>query len=199
MRLAQLLTLSMLCFGVTDCGGSDSNQTSTTGVPSGYGDLCGSNGVTCETGDSPPALIGTYSGTGTTLVTSNSLWTVGSTDAFTVVVATQTGGNVSGTFEMEKETLNVTQGAIRGNATQFSIYGMDSVEELDASASGSCSAEARGVLTGTVSTTGTARTITGKLNLQFTNNIHGTGCTEEQIKNYPGTGAIFSYAATRAP
>jgi hypothetical protein len=189
----------MLCFGVTGCGGSDSNPTSTTGVPSGYGDLCGSNGVTCETGDSPPNLIGTYSGTGATLVTSNSLWSVGSTDTFTVVVTAQSGGNISGTFEMEKEKLDVAQGAIRGNATQFSIYGTDSVEELDASASGSCSAEARGVLTGTFGTTGTTTTITGKLNLQFTNNIHGAGCTQEQINNYPGTGATFSYVATRAP
>ena len=199
MRLIPFVMLLMLCLGLANCAGSDSSQTSTTGIPSGFGDLCGANGVPCETGGSAPSMIGTYSGTGTVLVTSNSLWSVGDSSAFTAVIATQSGANLTGTFEMGGIQLDVPQAAIRGTATEFTIYGTDSAEEPDASASGSCTAEARGVLTGTLSTSGTVTTITGKMELQFTNNIHGPGCTQDQITNYPGTGAIFSYTATRAP
>lgn len=41
--------------------------------------------------------------------------------------------------------------------------------------------------------------LSGKLALEFTNNISGSGCTQDQIKGYPGTGAVFTYTATMSP
>jgi hypothetical protein len=190
-----------VCFNIAGCGGGDSNTSQTTGIPSGYADLCGVNGVTCATDGSPANLVGTYTGTGTTTVSSNEIWSVGSSESFKAVIAAQTGETGSGYFEMAGYHFDVSQATIRGSASQFTIFGTDSVESTDpdAGVETNCSVEARAVVTGTQTTASDETTVAGYVNLQFTKNIHGSGCTQDQIDNYPGTGAVFKYTATRSP
>ena len=192
----------VLGFCVVGCGGSDSQGTSqSAGIPDGYADLCGVNSVTCATGATPLSMLGTYTGTGTTTVTSNETWRVGDSDAFTAVITTQTGETLSGSFDLGGYHMDVQQAAIRGTSTEFAIFGTNSFSAAtaDAGTDSTCSWEARAVITGTQTTAASVTTVAGYVNLQFTKNIHGPGCTQDQINNYPGTGATFKYTATRAP
>ncbi len=198
---SNLFLAAATCFGIWACGNSDSSTTTTDppGIPTGYDTLCTKEGMTCQTGDSPLNLVGTYTGTGTTVETTNSIWAVGSTQTFTAKVTSQNAGTGAGTFELGGYHLDIPQANIRGNSTQFTIYGTQSVQDNDPDSGvpTNCSVEARVVVTGTQTTTGTTMTVTGKATLEFTSNIHGSGCTQDQINNYPGTGAIFSFTATR--
>jgi hypothetical protein len=203
MRTSWTLIVAAISLSTWGCGGNDSSTTTTqtTGIPAGYETLCAKDGVTCQTGDAPLDLVGTYTGTGTTVETSNSIWAVGSSATFTAVVKTQNAGTGTGTFELGGYHVDVTQANIRGNSTQFTIFGTDSAQENDPDSGvpTNCSVEVRVVVTGTQTTSGTTKTVAGKATLEFTNNIHGSGCTQDQINNYPGTGAIFSFTATRTP
>lgn len=199
MRTLWVLLLATSCFGLWGCGGSDTTQS--TGIPAGYEDLCAKDGMTCQTGNSPLNLVGTYNGTGKAVVTSNEIWKVNDSDDFTAVIATQNGELASGSFDLGSYHLDVPQANIRGNATQFTIFGTDSVvnSDADAGAQSNCSFEARVVITATQSTRLTGTFVEGNATLQFTKNISGPGCTQDQISSYPGTGATFSFTATRSP
>ncbi len=201
IRFPWTLLIAAACFCLWGCGNSDSSTTTIdpTGIPAGYETLCGKDGMTCQTGNSPLDLVGTYTGTGTVVVTSNSIWAVGNSATFTAVVKTQNAGTGTGTFELGGYHVDVTQANIRGSSTQFTIYGTDSAQENDPDSGvpTNCSVEVRAVVTGTQTTTGTTKTVAGKATVEFTNNIHGSGCTQDQINNYPGTGATFSFSATR--
>ncbi len=203
MRTSWALLAAATCLSSWGCGGNDSSTTTTqtTGVPTGYETLCAKDGVTCQTGNAPLDLVGTYTGTGTVVVTSNSIWAVGNADSFTAVVTAQNAGVGTGTFELGGYHVDVTQANIRGTPTEFTIYGTQSAQENDPDSGipTDCSVEVRVVVTGAQSTSGTTKTVTGKATLEFTNNIHGSGCTQDQINNYPGTGATFSFTATRTP
>ena len=192
--------ISFTLLGIWGCS-SSGNSTQGTSIPAGYDDLCAAEGMTCQSAASPPNLKGTYTGTGTTIVTSNSIWAVGSSTQFTAVVETQNGDSGSGYFEMGSYRLNVPDATIRGDATTFTIFGVDSAVENDpdAGVQANCSVEARGVVTGTKTTSNGVTTLDGKMILEFTKNIVGSGCTQDQINKYPGTGATFKYTATRAP
>jgi hypothetical protein len=202
MRTYMKLATGLLLVGLWGCSsGSSANTSQGRAIPAGYETLCNSEGMNCQTDSSPPNLVGTYNGTGTTTVTSNSNWRVGDTGTFTVVVATQNGNALTGTFEMAGYKLDVPNATIQGSASAFTIYGTDTAVENDADASiqANCSVEARGVLSGALSTADGATTIAGMMTLEFTANIRGSGCTQDQITSYPGTGATFKYTATRVP
>jgi hypothetical protein len=202
MQTTMKLMAGLLFVGLWGCSsGNSANTSQGHAIPSGYEPLCNSEGMNCQTDDSPPNLLGTYTGTGTTIITSNSLWNVGNSGTFTVIVATQNGNALTGTFEMGGYKLDVPNATIQGSASAFTIYGTDSAVENDADASipANCSVEARGVLSGALSTAVGTTTIAGMMALEFTDNIKGAGCTQDQIKNYPGTGATFKYTATRNP
>lgn len=194
--------VSFTLLGLWGCGSSNSTSTpQAPSVPTGYVDLCSAEDMTCQVADSPPNLKGTYTGTGTTIVTSNSIWAVGSSTQFTAVIETQTGDSGSGYFEIDSYRLDVPQATILGSLTAFTIYGVDSAVENDPDAGVpvNCSVEARGVVTGTQTTANGETTLAGNMILQFTKNIVGSGCTQDQINDYPGTGATFKYTATRSP
>jgi hypothetical protein len=202
MRTHSILLAAVTCFGIWGCGNSDSSTTTTTdptGIPAGYETLCAKDGMTCQTGNSPLDLVGTYTGTGTVVVTSNSIWAVGNSSTFTAVVKTQNAGTGTGTFDLGGYHLDIPQANIQGDSTQFTIYGTQSAQENDPDSGipTNCSVEVRVVVTGTQTTSGTTKTVAGTATLEFTSNIHGSGCTQDQINNYPGTGATFSFTATR--
>jgi hypothetical protein len=193
MRATNVFLFTVLCvLGLCACG-NDEQTAATSGVPGGYVDLCGKNGMTCQAAESPPNMVGTYTGAGEAVETTNSLWNVGSTADFNAVIATQNGQTVSGTFDLDDLHLDVKQATIRGAQTEFTLYDTDSAKD------GDCSLEATVVITGTLTAGASATTAAGRLVLEFTKNIQGTGCTAEQINEYPGTGAVFSYTATRTP
>lgn len=196
------LVFCLACQGLCGCGaGNTAAAPLTEGVPDGYSDLCGATGVSCQSGATPLNMVGTYTGTGTTVVTTNELWAVGNSQTFRAVIASQTGETGAGTFDLGDFHLDIAQANFRGTLTQFTIFGTNSVaqNESDASVPSTCSFEARAVITGTQSTTGTTTTVTGQTILAFTKNILGPGCTQDQINNYPGTGATFNFTATRTP
>jgi len=195
MRYLSVLCLTLASAAISGC--SSSSTGATQADPSGYEDLCGS-GVTCQMGDAPPNLLGIYNGSGTTVVTSNETWAVGSSHDFTATVTSQNRETVAGRFELGDSHLDIKQGNIRGSGDEFTIYGTDSAEENNPDAGGTCSAEARVVVTGKLTTTGSTTSASGKVVLQFTK-LQGPGCTQKEITTYPGTGATFTYTATRAP
>jgi hypothetical protein len=190
-KIVFLLTV-LAASGLCACG-SDGQTAATPGVPGGYQNLCGKNGVTCQEAESPPNMVGTYTGTGKTVETTNSLWSVDSTADFSAVIATQNGETASGTFDIDEFHLDVKQATIRGTETRFTIYDTDSAID------GDCSLEATVVITGTLTNGASTTTAEGRLVLEFTKNIQGTGCTADQMNKYPGTGAVFEYTATRTP
>jgi len=206
MRPSSWITASAFVLsGLFGCGSSHhppATPDKCSVIPSGYADLCNVNGVSCQTCSSPPSLVGSFSGTGTTVVTSNSLWKVGDSNKFSVSITTQTDSKVGGGFDMDSYhfDVDVSQATILGSGDEFTIFGTDSAvnDDPDASVPANCTVEARAVVTGTLSSSTSPATLSGKVNLQFTNNIRGSGCTQDQITKFPGTGAIFSYSAIEA-
>ena len=189
-----LWTAAFSCLGVLACGGNNSTgKPDAASVPGGYETLCDQKTVTCQAAAIPPNLKGTYNGTGSTVGTSNESWSVGDSYDFTAVVTSQDGETGAGTFDLGSFHLDIKRAIIRGDASQFTIYGTDPYVDSD------CSFEARVVITGTLTTVGSTTTAAGQVVLEFTTNIQGTGCTQDQINNYPGTGATFTYTATRTP
>jgi hypothetical protein len=189
-----LWTAALSCLSVLACGGNNpTGKPGTTSVPGGYETLCDQKAVTCQTAAIPSNLKGTYSGTGSTVATSNENWLVGDSYDFTAVITTQNGETGAGTLDLGFLHLDIKQATIRGDASQFTIY------DTDAYVDSNCSLEVRVVITGTLATVGSTTTAAGQVVLEFTTNIQGTGCTQDQINNYPGTGATFTYTATRTP
>lgn len=178
---------------LSGCGSESESESQGAPVPSGYDDLCQRGDVACQTAELPPNLVGTYQGEGTTISSTNETWDVGYTETFVVEITQQSEGRVTGAAEMESFRLDVEQADVRGDALSFTIYGRDSFEH------DGCTFEARGVIAGAASDGANPSTLEGELLLSFTENIAGPGCTQEQIANYPGTGAVFEYSATRSP
>ncbi len=159
----------------------------------GFGALCEAQDVTCSTETEAPVLIGSYTGTGNVVFTSNALWDVGNAEVVTVQIAEQFDGTLSGTATLEAFDITVAGGLVRGNNGAFTIYGTDAVDYQ------ACAMEARVVISGVLDELLTPAVATGTLALRFTGNFDGAGCTTEQRTTYPGTGANFGFSATRLP
>ena len=195
------LLVAVSYFGLCGCGSSNSaNSPQTTGIPAGYESLCATDGVTCQTNDSPLNLVGIYNGTETVVVTSNEIWNVGVSEAFTAVVATQNGEAVTGSFDMGGYHYDITQATVRGDSTQFTFTVRILRSKPIPMLRSPPTARSRRV------SSSRARNRPAEYHygrrhghLVFTKNIHGSGCTEDEINNYPGTGATFKYTATRTP
>jgi hypothetical protein len=168
------------------CGSTDS-PTPANG-PAAFVPLCQRGGLACnaDSEKNAPNLLGAYMGTGQTLGTTNSLWTVGDMNTFDALITGQTGDTLNGTFDMGSLHLDIKSGQIRGTAQSFTIFGTDTVSQ------DSCNTEVMAVIVGTRQAGGP---LTGKLALEFTKNISGSGCTADQLNGYPGTGAVFNYTA----
>jgi hypothetical protein len=192
MRPICILLVTAVGLALWGCGSSATSNSEAPSVPHEYADICGQPQAVCNADESPPNLVGVYTGEGKTLVTSNELWRVGDTSTFKVQITQQVGAQVVGSIDLGTFHLDVEQAQIRGSAQKFSIYGTDSA------AKDGCSAEAQGILSGVVADT-SASQISGQLILVFTKNIVGQGCKQSQIDGYPGTGATFSYTAMRLP
>ncbi len=173
----------------TLCACSSSGAPGSSGDPKDFIPLCSSSGLACSMDTSPPSMVGQYTGQGQTTQTTSSLWDVGDMNTFAADITEQTSSTVQGTFDMGSLHLDITDGQIRGNSLGFTMYGSD-VQAQDG-----CNAEVQAVIVGGAATT-TGGTLTGELALEFTKNISGSGCTADQLK-YPGTGAVFSYTATK--
>jgi hypothetical protein len=111
-------------------------------------------------------------------------------NTFDAAITRQSGGTLDGTFDMGSLHLDIKDGQIRGDAQSFTIFGTDVVSQDN------CNVEAQAVIVGTAATGGV---LTGNLALEFTKNISGSGCTQDQINGYPGTGAVFTYTAAMTP
>ncbi len=219
--LATLLALTSILSAATGCG-DDSSPTGTPAepqVPSGFVSICETVTTACNARTTPPTITGNYTGSGETISTTSELWGVGNSETFSATIVDAGDGRVTGTFTMESFELVVESAEIRGEGTQFTIYGVDSVQTggsgIEISASGGappttssgddagqtdgCTLEARAVITGITDDATTPVTLSGELTLVGTDNVTGDDCTPEQIADYPGTGATFSYTATRVP
>ena len=181
--------------GGASTGGASTGGASTGGagelaaqVPEGFDSLCGELSTPCSLGTTAADVTNSYAGTGTTASTSNELWAVGESEDFTAQLDTTTPGKVSGVFDMGSFAIEVAGAQYSGEGDEFTIYGIDIVED------GDCNMEARVVIKGTRSASGTV--LTGELGLEFTENISGTECEAEVISGYPGTGAVFTYTAS---
>jgi hypothetical protein len=174
----------------TLCACSSSGSPGSSGDPKDFIPLCTSSGLMCSMDTSPPSMVGQYMGQGQTTQTTNSLWNVGDTNTFAADITQQTNSTVAGTFDMGSLHLDIQDGQIRGTSLGFTMYGTD-VESQDG-----CNAEVQAVIAGGA-VTATGATLTGELALEFTKNVSGSGCTADQLNNYPGTGAVFSYSATK--
>jgi hypothetical protein len=176
------------------CGGGEGGAggRSATGIPGEFTAQCAESGAQCQAGQSAPDLGGSYVGEGSTVLTSNELWTIGAVEPFTANITAQSGqGVVSGVMDIASMTLDIESASIRGEGSAFTIYGTDT-EEKDG-----CSYALKGLISGTKATQGSQITLAGKLVLEFTENIQGQGCDPEKVASYPGTGATFEFSATR--
>jgi hypothetical protein len=189
----------------TDSGDStaaDSAPGPDSAVPADFALLCERTACPCQSGSSPPHLVGSYVGQGTTKETSNSLWALDSSAQVVVHVVSQPGdGTITGTAQILDSSdasasdsgampfvLQLTPASILGSGSNFTIYGTD----LEDTGSG-CKHGVRVVLSGTAST---GSTINGCMALVFTSETQGSACTASEIANYPGTGATFQYDVT---
>jgi hypothetical protein len=177
------------------------NGTDSAAAP-GFAALCGRTTCPCQTGSSPPRLVGSYDGQGTTKETSNSLWALNNSAQVVVNVVSQPGdGTISGMAQIlgpsdagasdagaTQFTLQLTAASIRGSGYSFTIYGTD-LEDTG----GGCKHGVQAVLSGTVSA---GSIINGCMSLVFTSETQGSACTASEIANYPGTGATFQYTVS---
>jgi hypothetical protein len=169
-------------------------------IPGDFAQLCARTTCQCQTGSSPPGLVGSYVGQGTTKETSNSLWALNASAQLVVHVTSQPGdGTIAGTAQVSGSSdagasdagamsfsLPLTAASILGSASDFTIYGTD-LEDTG----GGCKHGVKAVLSGTVSA---GSTINGCVALIFTSETQGSACTAAEIANYPGTGATFQYS-----
>jgi len=195
--------------GATGAAGNDGGAgadaapgTDSATVPADFASLCGA-ACPCQTGSSPPRLVGSYLGQGTTKETSNALWAVNDSAQFVAHVTSQPGdGTIAGMAQVFGSSdagtsdaggmsfsLPLTAASIVGSGSDFTIYGTD-LEDTG----GGCKHGVKAVLSGTVSA---GSTINGCMTLVFTSETQGSACTPSEIANYPGTGARFQY--TLAP
>jgi hypothetical protein len=171
-------------------------------IPPAFAPLCGHSTCPCQSGATPPHLVGSYVGQGTTKETSNSLWALNESAPFVVHVVSQPGdGTITGTAQVMGSSeagasdaggnafaLPLTAASIQGSGSSFTIYATD----LEDTGNG-CKHGVQAVLSGTVSG---GATITGCMALVFTSETQGSACTASEIANYPGTGATFQYTET---
>ena len=181
---------------------ADSSPGTDSAVPADFATLCGRTACPCQTGSSPPGLVGSYVGQGTTKETSNSLWTLNDSSQIVVHVISQPGdGTITGMAQLLGSSdagasdagampfaLQLTAASILGSGSNFTIYGTD----LEDTGSG-CKHGVQAVLSGTASA---GSTIDGCMALVFTSETQGSACTASEIASYPGTGATFQYTAT---
>lgn len=181
----------LLGFMVSACGSSGSSGGGND--PAAFTPLCQSGGLACNADSEKSAanMVGHYTGMGQTIETTNSLWAVGDMNTFDAVIADQMGQTLDGTFDMGSLHLDIKNGQIRGTGQSFTIFGTDVVSQDN------CNVEAMAVIVG--ARAAAAGPVSGKLALEFTSNISGSGCTQDQVKGYPGTGAVFTYSATMSP
>lgn len=179
---------------LSGCGSGDGSEEKGNDprIPEDFLPVCASARTACNAALNPPTLTGTYVGTGETTITTNELWNVGSSESFVATISGPTDDVLSGSFEMESFDLVVESAEIRGTGNDFTIYGIDTFDSDD------CQLEARVAISGTVDDPETPTHIEGELTLLFTENISGSGCTAEQLDDYPNTGASFAYTATRS-
>ena len=168
------------------CGSTDSPTRGND--PAAFVPLCQGGKLACnaDSEKNAPNLLGAYTGTGQTVGTTNSLWAVGDMNTFDAVIIQQAGDTIDGTFDMGSLHLEIESGQIRGTAQSFTIFGTDTVAQEG------CNTEVMAVIVGTRQAGGA---LTGKLALEFTKNISGSGCTADQLSGYPSTGAVFTYTA----
>jgi hypothetical protein len=136
--------------------------------------------------------VGSYSGQGKVVLSSNALWAVGNGESLTAQITQQTNGLISGSIKLQSLLLEVSGSVVRGEASSFSIY------TSGFAVINGCSAEARAVVSGVLDPTASPTTISGGLALRFTGNF-AQGCTTEQMTSYPGTGADFQHSESRLP
>ena len=191
MQIRSKVALLCVSFALSACGSSGSPGTGND--PGTFVPLCQSGGLACNANSeqSAPNMVGDYTGTGQTIETTNSLWTVGDMNTFDAMITQQAGNLVDGTFDMGSLHLDIMNGQVRGSGQSFTIFGTDTVSQ------DGCNTEVMAVIVG-ARPAAAGGALTGKLALQFTNNISGSGCTADQLKGYPGTGAVFSYMATES-
>jgi hypothetical protein len=182
---------------------ADSARGTDSAVPADFAALCARTTCPCQTGSSPPNLVGSYVGQGTTKETSNSLWALNASAQVVVHVVSQPGGGtITGMAQILDSsdagasdagtmpfTLQLTPASILGSGYNFTIYGTD-LEDTG----GGCKHGVQAVLSGTVSA---GSTVSGCMALVFTSQTQGTACTASEIANYPGTGATFQYTVAR--
>jgi hypothetical protein len=166
----------------------DAGRDASTTLPVPYAGMCTRYSLTCTTTQDPPSLIGSYSGSGTTIDTSSATWTVGSTSSFVATISSQTGSTFTGTFQLGGISLAVS-GNINGTASgDFTLYGTGSTTI------NGCTMTAAVVIVGTAS----SGTVTGDLALLVLS-TSGSGCTSwDGGPSFPSvnTGAEFSFTAT---
>jgi hypothetical protein len=171
-----------------------SDPLSRSGEPfPGYGSLCGQSIVSCAVTESPPSIVGTYTGEATVVLSSNALWAVRDVSTFSAALTDQTNGLLAGSVAIPSLAIIFQNAIIRGQSPAFSMYDSTYVD-LDG-----CNLETRSVLSGAFDATANPATITGGLALRFTGNYSGNSCSAEQIDTYPATGANFTIAATLSP
>jgi hypothetical protein len=159
----------------------------------GFGALCEQPGLSCSTAAAPPNLVGSYSGQGTVILSSNALWAVNDSEAVSVQITQQTADMLSGTIDVQSFSLTVDAATVRGDGGAFSLYASGTAQVMG------CSAETRVLISGTLDESSEPATVSGALALRFTGNFTPQTCTAEQIASYPATGANFRHTETRLP
>ena len=159
----------------------------------GFGELCAQKDLVCSSSPSPPSLVGSYTGQGQVVLSSNALWNVADSEALTVQITQQSDGAVAGTIDLQSLSLTVTGAVVRGSGADFSLYASGSAQVMG------CGAETRVLISGTLDESTSPVTVMGAMALRFTGNFAAQGCTPAQISTYPETGADFLHVETRLP
>lgn len=199
-----------LCFwlagALTGClGGSDGGSGDSTGDSGSLAaftaapGLCGQGDIACAQGESPPELVGAYSGQATITLTTADLWEVGESFTLSVEVTAQRPDlSVDATVRLDDISLDGQGSLVRGEGDTYSLY-----VKSEYRVGGDCALGILAVISGTGTSAARPATLEGQAKWALQQPV-GTGCAsldadqQAELRALQDHGALADYRLDRA-
>lgn len=199
MRPGPCLSFAVVLAGCL--GASDEGGTADAGALAAFKDtpaLCGGGDIDCAEGETPPDLVGAYSGQATISLSTASLWEAG--ESFTLevdVVAQRPDLTLDVTVDIGGIELDGQGALVRGEGEQYSMY-VKSTYGLGSD----CALGILAVISGTGTSASRPETLSGRAKWVLTDPV-GAGCAsldpeqQDELAALDGQGALADYEIAR--
>ncbi|MFZ4736588.1 MAG: hypothetical protein ACOYM9_11615 [Bradymonadia bacterium] len=183
------------CGGASDDSGGGAGTLATFTASPG---LCGQGDLPCAEGESPPDLVGAYSGNATIALATTDLWEAGESFTLAVEITAQRDDlTVDATVRLDGIALEGQGSLVRGEGDAYSLY-----VKSEYRVASDCALGILAVISGTGTSATRPATLEGRAKWVLQEPV-GAGCgsldadQQEELRGLNGFGALADYRIDR--